>query len=364
MNKHNSSISDCHTDSSSSNCSEGVSHISDKKLKKYTFNYDGNVNYDDNVPDETLREIIQKTDNYKIQHRVNNDKVQINEFTKDFCQNPAILMIGKRAAGKTQLCIDIMQELYNTKKVDEFIVISPNDKYQKKYTFVDLKYVFCEYKSEIIEKILDRQHMCIEKKTPINLMIIFDDCLNNHRSIDKPLLELLFNARCYKITYIITCGYPLLPVELRSNFDYVFLFHEDYISNQKRLYDHYAGMFPTFETFRQILLELTNNHSALVINNRKSSNSFYEKIFWYRATIHEKLSELPSLEIIINDKENDKTKIKNTENKNKDIINIVNKSNLEIAKYMLSNETTDKLLKELLLKVVSHNEEIINILTK
>jgi hypothetical protein len=70
---------------------------------------------------------------------------------------------------------------------------------------------------------------------------------------------------------------------MRSNFDYIFLLAEDTISNRKRLYEHYAGMFPTFDIFQQVFSDITENYGIMVINNRVHSKNLTDKVFWYRA---------------------------------------------------------------------------------
>jgi hypothetical protein len=75
-----------------------------------------------------------------------------------------------------------------------------------------------------------------------------------------------------------------IPPELRSNFDYIFLLGEDFISNRKRLYEHYAGMFPTFDIFQQVFNEVTSDYGCMVINNKIHSKKLEEKVFWYKAT--------------------------------------------------------------------------------
>ena len=78
--------------------------------------------------------------------------------------------------------------------------------------------------------------------------------------------------------------FPLgITPELRNNFDYIFLLADDIISNLKRMYDHYAGVFPTFESFRQIFTQLTEDHGAMVIVNKGAKKTIFEKIFWYKA---------------------------------------------------------------------------------
>ena len=82
-------------------------------------------------------------------------------------------------------------------------------------------------------------------------------------------MRLLFmNGRHWKIMLVITMQYPLgIPPNLRTNIDYVFILREPYITNRKRIYDNYAGMFPTFESFCQVMDQCTENYECLVINN-------------------------------------------------------------------------------------------------
>jgi len=78
--------------------------------------------------------------------------------------------------------------------------------------------------------------------------------------------------------------YPLgISPELRSNFDYVFLLAEDTTSNLKRIYEHYAGMFPDFNSFRQVFRQLTENYGAMVIKNRGARTNLFDKISFYKA---------------------------------------------------------------------------------
>jgi hypothetical protein len=78
--------------------------------------------------------------------------------------------------------------------------------------------------------------------------------------------------------------FPLgIKPELRCNFDYIFLLAEDFVSNQKRLYEHYAGMFPNFETFKQVFIQITDDFGSMVIVNRGAKKSFVDKVFWFKA---------------------------------------------------------------------------------
>ena len=68
------------------------------------------------------------------------------------------------------------------------------------------------------------------------------------------------NGRHYFMLFVITMQFALgIPPNLRINIDYVFILRENYISNRKRLYEHYAGMFPTFEMFAQVMDQCTED---------------------------------------------------------------------------------------------------------
>src|SRR5665647_150559 len=96
-----------------------------------------------------------------------------------------------------------------------------------------------------------------------------DDCLASKGSWmrDEKIKEIFMNGRHYKIMYILTMQFPLgIQPELRANFDYIFLLADDQQSNIKRMYDHYAGMFPTLDAFRQVFHQLTSNYGLSLIH--------------------------------------------------------------------------------------------------
>jgi hypothetical protein len=61
---------------------------------------------------------------------------------------------------------------------------------------------------------------------------------------------------------------------------------ENIISNRRRIYDNYAGMFPTFDAFCQVMDQCTQNYECLVIDNTSQSSKLEDCIFWYKADIH------------------------------------------------------------------------------
>ena len=87
--------------------------------------------------------------------------------------------------------------------------------------------------------------------------------------------------------FVISMQYPLgIPPNLRTNIDFIFILRENIVANRKRIYDNYAGMFPTFETFCQVLDQCTENFECLVIDNTTKSNKIEDTVFWYKASEH------------------------------------------------------------------------------
>jgi hypothetical protein len=77
-----------------------------------------------------------------------------------------------------------------------------------------------------------------------------------------------------------------IPPILRGNVDYVFILRENMVSNRRRIYEQFAGIFPTFEFFCQIMDQCTENYECLVIHNGSKSNKLEDCVFWYKAESH------------------------------------------------------------------------------
>ena len=45
-------------------------------------------------------------------------------------------------------------------------------------------------------------------------------------------------------------------------------------------------MFPTYESFAQVMDQCTENFECLVVNNNAKTNKLQEQIFWYKAQPH------------------------------------------------------------------------------
>lgn len=210
---------------------------------------------------------------------------------------PVIVLIGRRDTGKSFLVRDL---LFYHQDIPIGTVISGTEAGNGFYSsHVPKLFIHEEYNSAIIENILKRQRTVLKqiskdmetyRKTTIDprAFVILDDCLFDASWTKDKMMRLLFmNGRHWKLMLVITMQYPLgIPPNLRTNIDYVFILREPYISNRKRIYENYAGMFPTFESFCQVMDQCTENYECLVIHNNAKSNKLSDQIFWYKAESH------------------------------------------------------------------------------
>ena len=218
-------------------------------------------------------------------------------FKPNESKGPVIVLIGRRDTGKSFLVKDV---LYHQQDIPIGTVISGTEEGNGFYgKLVPKLFIHNEYNTAIIENILKRQRQVLKqikremeqfRRSTIDprTFVILDDCLfDNTWSRDKMMRLLFMNGRHWKVMLIITMQYPLgIPPTLRTNIDYVFILREPYIANRKRIYENYAGMFPTLESFSQVMDQCTENYECLVINNNAKSNKLQEQVFWYKADAH------------------------------------------------------------------------------
>ena len=221
------------------------------------------------------------------------------KFDPNQNQGPVIVLIGRRDTGKSFLVKDL---LYYHQDIPVGVVISGTEAGNGFYgSIVPKLFIHDEYNTVIIQNILKRQKVVLKEikkeievykrrtsKIDPRAFVILDDCLyDNSWSRDKMMRLLFMNGRHWKIMLVITMQYPLgIPPNLRTNIDYVFILREPYINNKKRIWENYAGMFPTFESFCQVMDQCTEDYECLVINNNSKSNKLVDQIFWYKADPH------------------------------------------------------------------------------
>ena len=212
----------------------------------------------------------------------------------DSHKSPMILVIGKKDTGKSFLVRDILyhtQECYPIGTVISGTEVA-NEFFQH---MVPSKLIHDKYKPEIIMNVIKRQLALKQqrnhtKSTTMDprAFLILDDCLYDATWIREESTRYVFmNGRHVDLSTMITMQYPLgITPNLRTNVDFVFILRENILGNRKRIYENYAGMFPTFDMFCQFMDQCTENYECLVICNSSASNKLEDQVFWYKASDH------------------------------------------------------------------------------
>jgi len=224
---------------------------------------------------------------------------------KDRCEmdsrkSPMMVVIGKKDTGKSFLVRDI---LYNVQR--EFpvgTVISATEAANEFFQhMIPSKLIHDKYKPEIVANVIRRQMGMKQKRNQdktsrggsssidTRAFLILDDCLYDAKSwINEESTRYVFmNGRHIDLMTIITMQYPLgITPNLRTNVDFVFILRENILGNRRRIYENYAGMFPTFEMFCSFMDQCTENYECMVICNNVSSNKLEDQVFWYKAADH------------------------------------------------------------------------------
>jgi hypothetical protein len=225
-------------------------------------------------------------------------KLELKKFVmSDLKDDSVVLFIGKRNTGKSVLVRDVM---FHNQKLPVGVVISPTEKANQFFeNFVPNMLIYDEFSPDIVKKFIDRQEKITKQynaekkkygKTSVDpkAFFILDDCLYDKTwPTDKNIRCLFMNGRHYKVLFLITMQYPLgIPPHLRTNVDYVFILRENQVKNRERIYQQYAGMFPSYEIFSQVLDQCTENYEGLVIDNKVQSNKLEDQVYWYKADLH------------------------------------------------------------------------------
>ena len=208
------------------------------------------------------------------------------------------VFLSKRGCGKSTLVTDI---LYHQRKIPMGVIMSGTEESNEHYkSFVPDSFIYNEYKSDIIEKIITHQQSVIKKIPEVekkdfsdpknSVFMVLDDCMfDNKWTRDKNMRCVFMNGRHYRIFFMLTMQYCMdLPPALRANIDYIFVLKENIIQNREKIYKNFFGIFPTFDSFNEVLTQCTENYECLVLDNTSKSNKIEDVVFWYKAKIDRK----------------------------------------------------------------------------
>lgn len=145
--------------------------------------------------------------------------------------------------------------------------------------------VYNKLDEKAVEQFVNRQKIAKQHLSNPWAIQIIDDCTDDPKILARPLFQSYYkNGRHWHMIHILSLQYCLdIKPNIRTNIDYTFILRETNLKNRKSLHENYAGCVDSFQDFCDIMDQVTEDYTALVINNRVQSNKIEDCIFWYKA---------------------------------------------------------------------------------
>ena len=144
-------------------------------------------------------------------------------------------------------------------------------------------WIYRRFEQDKLEDMIrvQRKTLKTNKEKAKSLGLYMDDCMYDKKCLKTTAMrELFMNGRHMKVTFICAVQYIMdIGPDLRSQIDYVFALRENIISNRMKLWKYFFGVFPSFADFAAVLHRCTENYSALVLDNTKSTSDLSECLY-------------------------------------------------------------------------------------
>lgn len=222
-------------------------------------------------------------------------KLELKRFDMKSVKDDAVCMfLGARGSGKTVTVIDTLR---HHRDLPIGVVVSPTEMANGTFSqVIPRMLIYDEYTPQLLEKFVDRQKKIMTKynreiaekgKSDIDprAFLLLDDCMYSSSWVkDSNIRYVFMNGRHLKIFFLLTSQYPLgVPPVLRANVDYVFICRNPIRADRQRIYDSWAGVFPSFQIYEDVMAQCTENYEMLVIHKTSQSNKLTDCVFWYKA---------------------------------------------------------------------------------
>jgi len=189
-------------------------------------------------------------------------------------------IIGRKYSGKSQLAVDIIQSRPGARVV----VFSSTFVYLSYNKFFPKENVYDHYSPKVLEQLIREQ-----QESSQELVLLFDDVKNdkNHNFwTDPTVLDVWRYGSSLKITNILLLQYVGQITDIfQRNTDYVYLFRDNILQNQRLVFEYYGGMFDKFDEFKSLYDSCMNSESyrCIVIDLTSTHKEVMEYIHWYKA---------------------------------------------------------------------------------
>lgn len=115
--------------------------------------------------------------------------------------------------------------------------------------------------------------------------LIIDDCSSDNKLFKKPIFQELYkNGRHWRMLHLLSLQYSLdIPPPIRVCIDGVFILREANPAMRKKLFENYGSCVDSFADWNDLMDGLTGDYTAMFINNKTTSNSIEDCIFYIKA---------------------------------------------------------------------------------
>lgn len=181
-----------------------------------------------------------------------------------------VLVLGKRAVGKTTLVKDLLRHV----KWGGVHIINPVEPYRGEYAEQgdDIHgRIHGEYSEAVVDGLVDELKELKRTRThdddSATSCAVFENCEVNQWPRHASMRRLLMHGRSLGVNVIMTMQYPLSRLrEFIGVIDYVFVFRDACVSNRQRVYDMLGrGAFPTFGEFEATFQRITATPFACMV---------------------------------------------------------------------------------------------------
>ena len=189
-----------------------------------------------------------------------------------------------RNTGKTTMITSILYEKSHIFPVGQVMsgTEDSNGHYGKIFPST---FVYNALEKSKIEEFIKRQKLAKQHLPNPWAILLLDDCTDDPKIFTDPMFQGIFkNGRHWKMLFLLSLQYSLdIKPVIRTNVDGTFILRESNLRNRRCLWENYAGVFPDFDQFCQVLDQITDDYTALYVHNATTSNKIEDCVFWYKA---------------------------------------------------------------------------------
>jgi hypothetical protein len=195
-----------------------------------------------------------------------------------------IVIIGKPGTGKTTLITSLLYEKSHIFPAG--IAMSGTEDSNGHYSKIfPSTFVFNAFDKPVVDQFINRQKLAKQHLPNPWAILLLDDCTDDPKIFNDPMfLGLYKNGRHWKMLFILSLQYSLdIKPAIRTNIDGTFILRETNLRNRRILWENYSSVVGDFQTFCDIMDQLTNDYTALYIHNATTSSNIEDCVFWYKA---------------------------------------------------------------------------------